>query len=85
MKWNDVKATFPNEWVVFEALQAHSEDDERVIDEIALIDRFDDSIQALNRHAELHKDHPRREYYFFHTSREELHIQEQRWMGIRGL
>jgi hypothetical protein len=85
MKWNDVKATYPNEWVVFEAIQAHSEDNERIIDEIAVIDRFNDSMEALNRHAELHKQHATREYYFFHTSRDELKIKEQRWAGIRSL
>jgi hypothetical protein len=83
MIWEDVRKAYPNTWVVFEAIRAHSKNNYRIVDEIAVIDSFNDSMQALRRHSELHKLKPSRELYFFHTSREELNIHEKKWAGLR--
>ncbi len=85
MKWEDVRNQYPDQWIVFEALQAHTDQDTRYVDELAVIDRFSDSRDAMRRHHELHKANLTREYYFFHTSRVELQIIERKWSGIRGL
>ncbi|MFE6074764.1 hypothetical protein ACFVQB_09840 [Paenibacillus sp. NPDC057886] len=71
MQWKEVQNRFPNEWVVFEATKAHSREGQRYIEEMAVIDSFDDSTQALKRYSQLHQEDPRREYCFFHTSRPE--------------
>ena len=52
---------------------------------IAVIDFFDDSMEAFRRHQELHKQKPNRELYFFHTSREDLDIREKKWTGLRKI
>ncbi|GGN57862.1 hypothetical protein [Oceanobacillus indicireducens] len=65
MLWEEVRLTYPNKWVVFEAIKAHSDNNYRMIDDIAVIDYFDDSMEAFRRHAELQKQKPRRELYFF--------------------
>lgn len=83
MLWVEVKQAYPEKWVVFEAIEAHSNDNYRVVDDIAVVDAFDDSMQALRRHSELHKQKPNREFYFFHTSREKLDIREKKWAGLR--
>ncbi|MEI3597867.1 MULTISPECIES: hypothetical protein [unclassified Oceanobacillus] len=75
MLWEEVRLTYPNKWVVFEAIKAHSDNNYRKIDDIAVIDYFDNSMEALQRHAKLQKEKPRHELYFFHTSRKKLHIQ----------
>lgn len=72
MRWEEVREQFPNEWVVCEALQLHSEEGYCYIDEVAVIDRYDDSTVAMKRYYQLHREQPNREYGFFHTSRETL-------------
>ena len=84
MKWENVREQYPDRWVVFEALAAHTEEDTRFVDELAVIDLFMEGRDAMKRQHELHKAHPTREYYFFHTSRENLNIVERNWAGIRG-
>ncbi|MFH5187414.1 hypothetical protein ACHHV8_35220 [Paenibacillus sp. TAB 01] len=83
MRWEDVRDQFPDEWVVCEALKSRSEDGYWYIEEVALIDRFDDSTVAMKRYYELHREQPYREYVFFHTSRETLKLREK-WAGVRG-
>jgi len=48
MRWEEVGEQLPNEWVICEALQLRSEDGYCYIDEVAVIDRFDDSAVAMN-------------------------------------
>jgi len=83
MRWGEVRERFPWEWVVLEATKAYSKEGQRFIEEVVVIDTFDDSIQALRRYSELHKDNPHREYCFFHTSRPKL-VARERYVGIRG-
>ncbi|MDR6722843.1 hypothetical protein J2W91_001295 [Paenibacillus amylolyticus] len=83
MQWKEVQERFPNEWVVFEATKAYSREGQRYIEEMSIIDSFDDSTEALKRYSELHQDNPKREYCFFHTSRSEV-VARERYVGIRG-
>lgn len=83
MRWEEVREQFPNEWVVCEALKSRSEDGYWFVDEVAVIDRFDDSSVAMKRYYELHREQPYREYGFFHTSREKLELREK-LAGVRG-
>lgn len=85
MLWEEVKKAYPDKWVVFEAIEAHSENNFRIVDEIAVIDSFDNSMDAFRRHSELHKQKPNRELYFFHTSRKSLDIREKKWAGLRKI
>lgn len=85
MKWEEVRKTYPDKWVVFEAIGAHSDNNYRIVDDIAVIDYFTDSMEAFHRHAELHKQKPNRELYFFHTSRKRLDIEEVKWTGLRKI
>ncbi|MDQ0220663.1 hypothetical protein ELQ35_05965 [Peribacillus cavernae] len=83
MQWEEVRQAYPEKWVVLEAIESYSQDNIRVVKDMAVLDCFDDSMQALRRHAELHKQKPDREFYFFHTSRENLDIHEKKWTGLR--
>ncbi|MEK3883687.1 hypothetical protein [Paenibacillus sp. PL2-23] len=84
MRWNEVQERFPNEWVVLEATMAYSKEGQRFIEEMTVIDSFDDSMKALKKYSELHQNEPHREYCFFHTSRPEV-VAKERYVGIRGL
>lgn len=83
MRWEEVREQFPDEWVVCEAVSSRSEDGFCYVDEVIVIDRYDDSNVAMKRYYELHREHPYREYGFFHTSRESLKLREK-WAGVRG-
>lgn len=84
MRWKEVQERFPNEWVVLEVLRAHSINGYRYIEDVIIVDRFEGSLEAMERYEELRKEQPNREYCFFHTSREEL-VARERYVGVRGL
>lgn len=83
MRWMEVRKAYPDQWLVIEAVQAHSEDDRRILDKIAVVEACADGAAALQSYRKLHQAYPEREYYYVHTSRAELDIRERQWLGIR--
>jgi hypothetical protein len=83
MRWEEVRKAYPNQWLIIEALEAHSEADRRLLDKIAVVETCTDGKTALQRYRALRIAHPDREYYYLHTSRKELDIHERQWLGIR--
>jgi len=83
MHWSEIKTTYPNQWLLIEALEAHSEDERRVLDRISVVEKCADGSAAMARYRQLHQEFPLREFYFVHTSREDLDIRERQWLGIR--
>ena len=84
MRWSEIRRAYPNQWLIIEALEAHTTpDNRRQLDKIAVIERCPDGSAAMHSYRFLHKQYPGREFYFVHTSREELDIREQQWLGIR--
>lgn len=84
MRWQEVQERFPDEWVVLEVIKAYSSNGYRHIEDVIIIDRFENSREAMLRYEELRKDQPQREYCFFHTSRESL-VARKKYVGVRGL
>ena len=85
MTWQEIREHFPRKWLLVEATEAHSEDNHRILDEIAVIETFPNGDSAMDGYAKLHRKAPQRELYVFHTDRENLEIEELRWLGIRGV
>ena len=85
MQWQDIRRHYPDQWLLVEAIKAHSENDRRILDELAVVDTFGDSDAAMKGYMSLHHEEPHRELYVFHTDRQELDILERRWLGIRGV
>ncbi len=83
MKWIDIRRRFPDQWLLVEATQAHSHENHRIVDELAVVECFDDGRTAMHGYSELHRREPQRELYVIHTEREELEITEFNWLGIR--
>lgn len=84
MNWDEIRNSYPDQWLIVEALQAHTgEDRRRHLDRLAVIERCSDGTAALSRYRRLHQEYPSREFYFVHTSRPELDIREQQWLGVR--
>lgn len=84
MQWPEIRKTYPDQWLVIEALEAHTTADRhRVLDRLAVVDRCLDGATAFQPYRRLHHQYPQREFYSVHTSKEELVIEDRRWIGIR--
>jgi hypothetical protein len=84
MKWFEIRRTYPNQWLIIEALQAHTTtENQRELDTIAVMESCTDSVSAIQTYRRLHEQYPVREFYYVHTSRETLDIRERVWTGIR--
>ncbi len=85
MNWYEIRKHYPRQWLLIEAVRARSEGGKRILEQIAVIGTFSDSVSAMNDYKKLKHESPGRELFVFHTSREELDITERRWLGIRGV
>jgi len=56
---------------------------QRVIDDLVVLDTYENSVVAMHDYTHIHGQRPDRELYVLHTSREELKVEERRWFGIR--
>jgi hypothetical protein len=84
MKWAEIRAGYPDQWLVIEALEAQTTPDQlRILRRIAVVERCISGRTAFERYRQLHQEYPNRELYYVHTSREELHIREVHWLGVR--
>lgn len=50
MNWETLINHFPDRWVWFEAIEAHSDNRRRMIDRISLINNYDQSKEALDEY-----------------------------------
>ena len=85
MNWQEIRENYPNQWLLIEALQAHSVADKRILDQLKVVQLFSDSVSAMRSYQALHQLAPERELYVLPSSRAALDITEQRWLGIRGV
>ena len=83
MKWPEVRQHFPERCVLVEALISETRGKERVIEEMAVIDDFENGNEAWKAYKKLHLEHQSRELYIFHTNNEELRVIEQPYIGVR--
>jgi len=85
LNWNEVRATFPNNWVLFEVVEAYSKAGKRHIEDLAVVDSFAEWLEAVKKYKEARSINPYGEFYFFHTDREELEILESDYLSLRGV
>ncbi len=85
MKWEEIRKHYPHQWLLVEAIKAHTESGKRILEELSVVNTFPDSRVAMKSYIQLHKQSPERELYVLHTNREILDITERRWLGIRGI
>ena len=84
MIWSEIRKEYPDQWLIVEALEAHTScDSRRVLDQLSVIEICKDGWHSMQRYRHFHRTYPQREFYFMHTSRKEPEIHEQSWHGIR--
>lgn len=84
MQWTELRHHYPHQWLVVEAVKAHSARGRRELEELALVDAYGDGESALRTYLRLHRQAPERELYVVHTDREALDIAERSWLGLRS-
>jgi hypothetical protein len=84
MTYSEVRQAHPNTWLLLEAFKAHSQDEYRILEDLAVLNVFETSLDALKAYRELHHINPTRELYVAHSSKPELIIKERVWLGIRS-
>ncbi len=84
MKWSELRKQYPNQFVLVEAISACSQNGKRIIKEMAVIDRYHSVSDAWNGYKQQYKTFPEKELYIFHTSKEQIEVEEQYFIGIRG-
>ncbi len=85
MQWHEIRRHYPDQWLLVEAIKARSENGKRILEQLAVVDTFADSVAAMKGYTRLRRNAPQRELYVFDTDREELDILERHWLGIRGV
>jgi hypothetical protein len=83
MRWDEVRVSFPGQWVVAEALKSHGEEHTRVVEDLAVLAAFPGSGEAMRRQLEIRRAEPSREGLVAFTGWEKLEIEEILWAGIR--
>lgn len=83
VKWEQVREQYPEQWVLVEAIAAHSRNSIRYLDELSVISYFTDSTLAWKEYKKLHLAEPTREYYIFHTDHKIIEVTEQKFIGVR--
>lgn len=83
MKWPEATKIYPDKWLLFEAIEAYSKEGKRIIEDISVINVFDEGRDALKEYSEKHKKDKSREMYVYHTKNKELIIEERDWIGVR--
>ncbi|MBE3571304.1 hypothetical protein [Bacillus smithii] len=83
MKWSEVRQRFPDRCVLVEALKSETRGKERVIEEMSVINDFENGNAAWKVYKKLHAENQTRELYIFHTKNEEIKVIEQPYIGVR--
>jgi len=85
MRWQEICDHYPQQWILVEAIKAHSEANKRILEQLAVVGTFPDSVAAMQSYTQLHREALERELYVFHTSRKTLDITERRRLSIGSL
>jgi hypothetical protein len=83
MKWSEVRKHFPDCVVLVEAIKSEIRGKERVIEQMSVIDDFENGNVAWKVYKKLHAENQDRELYIFHTNNEEIKVVEQPYIGVR--
>lgn len=83
MKWEEARKTYPNKWIVFDSLKQHEEDDKLIVEDVAIVEVFDDINDAWKYYRMLHRENKKRELSIGDTRKENLEYEIKRIGLIR--
>ena len=79
MKWEEVRKIQPYRFVKIQILKAHIKDSVRYIDEMAVMQSFDDEREATRELVRAKED-----VLVYHTGKEKLEVPIKQIFGFRG-
>lgn len=80
MKWEEVRKLYPNKFVKIKVLEAHVEGAYKIIDEMAVIECFEDNKQATKELVKSKDD-----IVVYHTANDKVIIELRSIKGYRGI
>ena len=80
MKWNEVRKIYPDRFVKLQILDSHVEDNVRYINDMAVVQAFEDEKEAT-RELVRSKD----DILVYHTGKEKIEVQIKQIFGFRGV
>lgn len=83
MEWQQIRERYPGQWLLVEAIEAHSSEGRRLLDDLTVVQEYPNGEDAMRGYLDLHRRSPEREFYVLHTDRETLEVDEREWLGIR--
>ncbi len=83
MEWQEIRVQYPHQWLLVEAMEAHTKSGHRIIEQFSVVNTYEDSNKAMESYSQIHKTSPGRELYVLNTDKEKVEIQERQWLGIR--
>lgn len=85
MLWSQVQDAYPHQWVLIEPGESRQEGDRKILDEMAVVGSFDDSVSAWRDYAALRRRTPGREMFVLHTDRPVPDVRDDgRWRFAPG-
>ncbi|MBU7315296.1 hypothetical protein [Paenibacillus oleatilyticus] len=82
MRWSEVCSRYPSRFVLVEALKAISSNRMRTIEEMTVVEEYDNPVLAWAGYKRHRKENPERELYVFHTSKQEIEVIEGYFKAI---
>jgi hypothetical protein len=70
MQWQEVRSIYPNQYVLLEIMDSHTEDSVQYVDEVALIKAIQDPDEATSELLKCRDNH-----IVYHTGQEEIAIE----------
>jgi hypothetical protein len=80
MKWEEVRKLYPNQYLKLNILDFYMEDDKKIVTDVAVIDRIEDSKQATK---ELLKS--KGNTIVYHTGADKIIITMRKLTGLRSI
>lgn len=80
MKWEEVRKIYPDRFVKVQILKDHIEKNIRYIDDMAVIQAFDDSKEATRELVRAKDD-----ILVYHTGKEKIEVEIKKIFGYRGV
>jgi hypothetical protein len=82
MEWAEVRRRYPARIVLIEAIKSSTEKHVRTIEDMTVVEEFENSKEAWSGYKKYHKLYPDRELYIFHTNKEKIEVIEQYFTGV---
>ena len=53
MQWQEIREHYPQQWLLVEAIKAHSETNAQVVEQLAVVESFSNLVTAMKGYAQL--------------------------------